>query len=74
MNARRLMYKLQNALCAKGIHVRINIRQSWSDKAERMISRYIIVNDDVHKTIIETYQPVEVVKALAELLVGGDGK
>lgn len=72
MNARRLMYKLQTALCAQGIRVRINLRQHWSEKAQRMITRYVVVNDDSHDTIIETYQAVEVVKALAELLVGGD--
>lgn len=72
MNARRLMYKLQTALCAQGIRIRINLRQHWSDKANRMVTRYVVVNDDPYETIIETYQAVEVVKALAELLVGGD--
>jgi hypothetical protein len=66
------MYKLQTALCAQGIRIRINLRQHWSDKANRMVTRYVVVNDDSYETIIETYQAVEVVKALAELLVGGD--
>ena len=74
MNARRLMYKLQNALCARGIRVRINMRQSWieRDGREMAVTRYIVVNDDNHDTIIETYKAIEVVKALAELMVGGD--
>ena len=74
MNARRLMYKLQNALCARGIRVRINMRQSWieRDGREMAVTRYIVVDDDNHNTIIETYKAIEVVKALAELMVGGD--
>lgn len=74
MNARRLMYKLQAALCARGIRVRINMRQSWieRDGNTRAITKYIVVNDDTFDTIVETYKAVEVVKALAELLVGGE--
>ena len=74
MNARRLMYKLQNALCARGIRVRINMRQSWieRDGREMAVTRYIVVDDDNHNTVIETYKAIEVVKALAELMVGGD--
>ena len=73
MNARRLMYKLQAALCAKGVCVRINLRQSWIERDGRnvAVSRYTVVGD-ANETIIETYKAVEVVKALAELLVGGD--
>lgn len=74
MNARRLMYKLQSALCARGIRVRINMRQSWieRDGREMAVTRYIVVDDDNHNTVIETYKAIEVVKALAELMVGGD--
>lgn len=74
MNARRLMYKLQNALCARGHPVRINLRQSWIEREERKVavSRYTVVDDATNKTICETYKAIEVVKALAELLVGGD--
>lgn len=72
MNARRLMYKLQNALCAQGHRIRINLRQNWNEDANRMFTRYIVIDDSEHKTIIETFKAIEVVKALAELLVGGD--
>lgn len=74
VNARRLMYKLQTALCARGIRVRINLRQSWMERDGRSlaVTKYIVVDDDTYHTIIETYKAVEVVKALAELLVGGD--
>ena len=74
MNARRLMYKLQNALCARGIRVRINMRQNWieRDGREMAVTRYVVVDNDNHNTVIETYKAIEVVKALAELMVGGD--
>jgi hypothetical protein len=70
------MYKLQNALCARGVHVRINMRQSWIERDGRnfAVSRFTVVNDDTHETICETYKAIEVVKALAELLVGGDAE
>ena len=74
MNARRLMYKLQNALCAQNHRVRINLRQNWNDDAKRMFTRYIVIDDSEHKTLIETFKPIEVVKVLAELLVGGDSE
>lgn len=70
MNIRRTMYKLQTALCAQGVRVKINQRQRWSDRTEKMVTRYIVVLDG--DTIIETYHPHEVVIALAELLTGGD--
>lgn len=72
MNTRRLMYKLQNALYAKNHPVRINLRQTWNDESKRMFTLYIVIDDSEHKTLIETFKTIEVVKVLAELLVGGD--
>lgn len=69
MNARRTMYKLQTALCAKGIRIKINQRQHWSDFSKRMLTRYIVVLDG--DTLCETYHAHEVVLALADLLSGG---
>ena len=71
MNARRLMYKLQAALCAEGNHVSINQRQHWSDAARRMVTIYD-VRDGQGDTICKTYRPVEVIQALARKLDGGD--
>ena len=67
VNARRLMYKLQTALCANGVHVRIDQRQHWSDKAGRMLTIYDVRKDD-GALLCKSYRAVDVVQALAELL------
>ena len=68
VNARRFMYKLQTALCANGVRVRIDQRQHWSDKAGRMLTIYEARNDD-GALLCKSYRAVDVVQALAELLV-----
>ena len=75
MNARRLMYKLQTALCANGVRVRIDQRQHWSDKAGRMLTIYDVRNEDC-ELLCKSYRAVDVVQALAELLTecGGDSE
>lgn len=72
MNSRKLMYKLQSALCAQGVHVRINQRQHFSEKAQKMVTRYIVQEEGEAEPLIETYAPHEVVKTLADRLSGGD--
>lgn len=74
MNAKKLMYKLQTALCAKGIRVKINQQQSWSENAQRMITKYIIKEDGIWEALFESYKPHEVVQFLAEMLNGGDSE
>lgn len=74
MNIKRLMYKLQTALCAKGVRVKINQRQHWSDHAGKMVTRYIVQEDGCGEPLLETYKPHEVAMALADLLNGGDGE
>lgn len=74
MNAKKLMYKLQTALCAKGVRVKINQRQSWSENAQRMITKYIIKEDGIREALFESYKPHEVVQFLAEMLNGGDSE
>lgn len=69
MNLRRTMYKLQTALCQKGIYVKINQQQHYAEKSERMVTKYIVKIDKV--TILETYQQAEVVKKLADIYGGG---
>lgn len=83
MNIRRTMYKLQTALCMRGIKIKINQRQSWSDKQERMVTKYVILKETFDKrqqrmkyeTVLESYQAAEAVKYLAGLLAddGGGG-
>ena len=67
VNARRLMYKLQTALCANGVHVRIDQRQHWSDKAGRMLTIYETRKED-GALLCKSYRAVDVVQALVELL------
>ena len=72
VNARRLMYKLQTALCANGVHVRIDQRQHWSDKAGRMLTIYGARKED-GALLCKSYRAVDVVQALADILAGYGG-
>lgn len=72
MNARRLMYKLQTALCANGVHVRIDQRQHWSDKAGRMLTIYEARKAD-GALLCKSYRAIDVVQALADVLAGYGG-
>lgn len=72
VNARRLMYKLQTALCANGERVRIDQRQHWSDNAGRMLTIYEARKED-GALLCKSYRAVDVVQALAELLSGYGG-
>lgn len=80
-NMRTLANKLQTALVMRGRKVKINQYQSWSDRQQRMVTKFVVYEkrlvDDKHKnvTVLETYQMADVVKGLAALLngSGGDG-
>ena len=72
VNARRLMYKLQTALCANGVHVRIDQRQHWSEKAGRRLTIYEARKED-GALLCKSYRAVDVVQELAEQLAGGGG-
>lgn len=76
MNLKGLMYKLQTALLCKGIKVKINQYQSYSEQNKRMITKYVLtvpqqqgekVKDE---KLLESYRLSEVVQKLAELLRG----
>lgn len=78
MNLKRIAYKLQMALCQKGKFVKINQYQSYSERAERMVTKYVLQEiretmDEKKKsvTIFESYQMADVVKFLAEMYGGG---
>lgn len=78
MNLKRIAYKLQMALCQKGQFVKINQYQSYSERAERMVTKYVLQEiretmDGKKKsvTIFESYQMADVVKFLAEMHGGG---
>lgn len=77
---RVLSRKLQTAFCQKGRYIKINQRQTYSERAERMVTKYVLQETretDTGKqktvTILETYQLADVVKKLAALYGGGDG-
>ena len=79
MNLRRTANKLQTALCQKGRYIRINQYQSYSERAERMVTKFVLTERRMtdegemkNFTIMETYQMAEVVKTLAELYGGAD--
>lgn len=78
MNLRRLAHKLQTALCLKGQHIKINQVQAYSQKAKRMVTKYVVIRTEEmtdgrrkNTTLLETYQLADVVKSLAELYGGG---
>lgn len=78
MNLKRLMYKLQTALLCKGIKVKINQYQSYSEQSKRMTTKYVLTVPKQHgdkiknEKLLESYRLSEVVSKLAELL-RGDG-
>ena len=80
MNIRRTMYKLQSALVQNGIRIKIDQRQIWSEKHQRMNTKYVLstlvmVDGKLKtKTLLETYQPAEAVKVLAELYGRADNE
>lgn len=74
MNIRRLAKKLQTALCLSGRQIKINQYQSYSAKAERMVTKFVLQEVQTTPkgkrksvTLLETYQMAEVVKLLAQL-------
>lgn len=83
MNLKRLMYKLQTALNMRGERVKINQYQRWSEKMERMVTKYVVTIERKNRktgkaeyvAVCESYQTADVVKALADLLTddGGGG-
>lgn len=67
---RALAYKLQTALMCKGIKIKINQMQAYSEKRDRMMTKYVVYEyrpDEKPKnvTLLETYQIADVVKLLA---------
>ena len=73
-NLKGLVYKLQTALVAKGRHIKINQYQSWSDRQQRMVTKFVVCekrmveNKFKDVTIAESYQLADIVKALAAIL------
>lgn len=79
MNLKRLMYKLQTALLCKGVRVKINQFQSYSEESNRMTTKYVLTVPKQHgdkiknEKLLESYRLSEVVQKLAELLRSESG-
>lgn len=77
MNLRRIANKLQTALCLKGRYIRINQFQSYSPKAERMVTKFVLtekkevevrgVSKSKDVAVLETYSMADIVKELARI-------
>lgn len=76
---RQLARKLQTALCQKGRYIKLNQQQSYSEKQERMVTKYVLQETrdfpngkKKNVTITETYQLADVVQKLAAIYGGDD--
>ena len=70
--------KLQKALTMNGRYITINQNQFYSEKLEKMCTKYVLkekmkIDDKMQNvTLIETFRLVDVVNFLADLLNGGE--
>ena len=70
--------KIQKALTMNGRYITINQNQFYSDKLEKMCTKYVLKEkmeiDGKMKdmTLLETFRMVDVVNFLADLLNGGE--
>ena len=70
--------KLQKALTMNGRYITINQNQFYSEKLEKMCTKYVIkekmeIDDKMQNvTLLETFRMVDVVNFLADLLNGGE--
>lgn len=70
--------KLQKALTMSGRYITINQNQFYSEKLEKMCTKYVlkekaeIDGKTKNVTLLETFRIVDVVNFLADLLNGGE--
>lgn len=70
--------KLQKALTMNGRYITINQNQFYSDKLEKMCTKYVLkekmeIDDKMQNVpLLETFRMVDVVNFLADLLNGGE--
>ena len=70
--------KLQKALTLNGRYITINQNQFYSEKLEKMCTKYVLkekmeIGDKMKNvTLLETFRLVDVVNFLADLLNGGE--
>ena len=70
--------KLQKALTLNGRYITINQNQFYSEKLEKMCTKYVLkekmeIDGKMQNvTLLETFRMVDVVNFLADLLNGGE--
>ena len=69
--------KLQKALAMNGRYITINQNQFYSEKLEKMCTKYVLkekieIDKVQNVTLLETFRMVDVVNFLADLLNGGE--
>lgn len=70
--------KLQKALTLNGRYITINQNQFYSEKLEKMCTKYVLkekmeIDGKIKDmTLLETFRMVDVVNFLADLLNGGE--
>ena len=70
--------KIQKALTMNGKYITINQNQFYSEKLEKMCTKYVlkekteIDGETKNVTLLETFRMVDVVNFLADLLNGGE--
>ena len=70
--------KLQKALTMNGRYITINQNQFYSEKLEKMCTKYVLkekmeIDDKMQNvTLLETFRMVDVVNFFADLLNGGE--
>ena len=70
--------KLQKALTMNGRYITINQNQFYSEKLEKMCTKYVLkekmeIDDKMQNVkLLETFRMVDVVNFLADLLNGGE--
>ena len=75
---RSIANKLQTALSLKGRYITINQTQVYSERLDKMCTKYIlrerreILGRNRNITLLETFRMVDVVTFLAEELGGGE--
>ena len=74
---RAIANRMQTALAMRGRLISINQYQSFSEKAGRMVTKFVCSEKNEkgkYRTVFESWQLAEIVKFLAgELNGGGDG-
>lgn len=70
--------KIQKALTMNGRYITINQNQFYSEKLEKMCTKYVlkekveIDGETKNVTLLETFRMVDVVNFLSDLLNGGE--